>query len=102
MDQDTSEDQHTRARLVGLYAGLSQAQRDAIGELLRAVEDADPPDTEQPVVAVSAESLAEWHLRLGLTHPDALARALRMPAAIIALGLAAPDDADWSRPGLQA
>lgn len=102
MDQDTSEDQHTRARLVGLYTGLSQAQRDAIGELLRAAVQADAAFTEQPIVAANAGALAEWHLRLGQMNPGALAHALRMPAAIIALGLAAPADADWSRPGLQA
>ncbi len=107
MDQDTSRDHQTRAHLVRLYVELSQPQRDAMSDLLRAAGAADvvgvraAPSSQAPsepsADASSAEALAERHLRLGQTQPAALAHTLRLPAAIIALGLAAPEDADWSQ-----
>jgi hypothetical protein len=107
MDQDTSRDQQTRAHLVRLYMELSQPQRDAMSELLCAAEAAEvvgmpaapisPAPSELPVGVASAETLAARHLRLGKTQPAILAHTLRLPAAIIALGLAAPETADWSQ-----
>jgi hypothetical protein len=101
MDLDTSGDQQTRAHLMRLYAELSWPQRDAISEALRAADAQATPHTssttEPPADDSSAEALAARHLRVGQTQPAALARALRLPVAIIALGLAAPEDADWSK-----
>ncbi|HEV2403977.1 MAG TPA: hypothetical protein VGR88_00910 [Ktedonobacterales bacterium] len=107
MDQDTSGDQQTRAHLVRLYMELSQPQRDTMSELLRAAGAADvvgaqaasssPAPSEPPAAAANAEALAARHLQLGQTQPTILAHMLRLPAAIIALGLATPEDADWSQ-----
>jgi hypothetical protein len=104
MDLDTSGDQQTRAHLMRLYAELSWPQRDAISEALRAADASDAQatphtssTTEPQADDSSAEALAARHLRVGQTQPAALARALRLPVAIIALGLAAPEDADWSK-----